>query len=84
MALPTITAKFKASLNKYVNTCRQPVLSMNYLAGGELCSKCKHIPNIQKFQCWKEEKREGGGEKEEGGAVEGKVSYSVSGDLQIT
>ena len=26
----------------------------------------------------------GGGEKEEGGEVEGKVSYSVSGDLQIT
>ena len=25
-----------------------------------------------------------GGQKEEGGAVEGKVSYSVSGDLQIT
>ena len=24
------------------------------------------------------------GEKEEGGEVEGKVSYSVSGDLQIT
>ena len=24
---------------------------------------------------------EGGGEKEEGGEVEGKVSYSVSGDL---
>ena len=27
---------------------------------------------------------QGGGEKEEGGAVDGKVSYSVSGDLQIT
>ena len=27
---------------------------------------------------------EGGGEKEEGGEVEGKFSYSVSGDLQIT
>ena len=26
----------------------------------------------------------GRGEKEEGGEVEGKVSYSVSGDLQIT
>ena len=25
-----------------------------------------------------------GAEKEEGGEVEGKVSYSVSGDLQIT
>ena len=40
-------------------------------------------PNIWKFQCWKEEKSEGGGEKEEG-EVEEKVSYSVSGDLQIT
>ena len=27
---------------------------------------------------------EGGDQKEEGGAVEGKVSYSVGGDLQIT
>ena len=41
-------------------------------------------PNIPKFQCWKEEKSEGGGEKGEGGEVEGKVSYSVSGDLEIT
>ena len=41
-------------------------------------------PNMWKFQCWKEEESEGGGEKEEGGEVEGKVSYSVSGDLQIT
>ena len=41
-------------------------------------------PNIRKFQCWKEEESEGGAEKEEGGEVEGKVSYSVSGDLQIT
>ena len=41
-------------------------------------------PNIRKFQYWKEEESEGGGEKEEGGEVEGKVSYSVSGDLQIT
>ena len=41
-------------------------------------------PNIRKFQCWKEESSEGGGEKEEGGEVKGKVSYSVSGDLQIT
>ena len=41
-------------------------------------------PNIQKFQCWKEEKSEGGGEKEEGGEVEGKVSYSVTDDLKIT
>ena len=41
-------------------------------------------PNIRKFQCWKEEKSQGGRAKEEGGAVEGKVSYLVSGDLQIT
>ena len=41
-------------------------------------------PNIQKFQCWKEEESEGGCEKEEGGEVEGQVSYSISGDLQIT
>ena len=41
-------------------------------------------PNIWKFQCWKEEESEGGGEKEEGGEVEEKVSYSVSSDLQIT
>ena len=38
----------------------------------------------QKFQCCKEEKSQGGYAKEEGGAVEGEVSYSVSGDLQIT
>ena len=37
-----------------------------------------------KFQSWKEEKSQGGHAKEEGGEVEGKVSYSVSGDLQIT
>ena len=30
------------------------------------------------------ESGEGGDQKEEGGAVKGKVSYSVSGDLQIT
>ena len=41
-------------------------------------------PNIWKFQCWKEESGEGRDQKEEGGAVEGKISYSVSGDLQIT
>ena len=32
----------------------------------------------------REESGEGGDQKEEGGAVKGKVSYSVSGDLQIT
>ena len=36
-----------------------------------------------KFQSWKEKSCEGGGAAEERG-VEGKVSYSVSGDLQIT
>ena len=42
-------------------------------------------PNIQKFQCWEEEEScQGGDQKEEGGVVEGKVSYSLSGDLQIT
>ena len=41
-------------------------------------------PNIQKFQCWEKESGEGGDQKEEGGAVKGKVSYSVSSDLQIT
>ena len=41
-------------------------------------------PNIRKFQCWEEESSEGGDQKEEGEVVEGKVSYSVSGDLQIT
>ena len=37
-----------------------------------------------KFQSWKEKSGEGRGVEEEGEAVEGKVSYSVSGDLQIT
>ena len=41
-------------------------------------------PNIRKFQCCEEESHEGGDQKEKGRAVEGKVSYSVSGDLQIT
>ena len=41
-------------------------------------------PNIQKFQCWKEKSGEAGGAKEEREGVEGKVSYLVSGDLQIT
>ena len=47
-------------------------------------NECFTGPSIQKFQCWKEESGEGGDQKEEGGVVEGKVSYSVSGDLQIT
>ena len=41
-------------------------------------------PNIRKFQCQKEKSSEAGGAEEEGGDVEGKVSYSVSSDLQIT
>ena len=41
-------------------------------------------PNIRKFQCWEEESGKGGDQKEKGGAVEGKVSHLVSGDLQIT
>ena len=32
-------------------------------------------PNIQKIQCWEKESSEGGDQKEEGGAVKGKVSY---------
>ena len=41
-------------------------------------------PNVQKFQCWKEKADESGSAEEEGEGVEGQVSYSVSGDLQIT
>ena len=41
-------------------------------------------PNIQKFQCWEKESGEAGDQKEEGGALKEKVSYSVSSDLQIT
>ena len=41
-------------------------------------------PNIQKFQCWKEKWGEAGSAKEEQEEVEGEVSYSISGDLQIT
>ena len=41
-------------------------------------------PNIQKFQYWKEKINESRSVEEEGEGVEGQVSYSVSGDLQIT
>ena len=41
-------------------------------------------PNIQKFQSWKEKSSKGEGTEEEREGVEGKVSYSVSNDLQIT
>ena len=37
-----------------------------------------------KFQSWKGKTCEGEGVAEEREGVEGKVSYSVSGDLQIT
>ena len=47
-------------------------------------NECFTDPIFGNFQCWKEEKSEGGDEKEEGGEAAGKVSYSVSGDLQIT
>ena len=42
------------------------------------------LTQYSKFQSWKEEKSQGWCAKEEGGEVEGKVSYSVSSDLQIT
>ena len=41
-------------------------------------------PNIRKFQSWKEKGSKGGGAEEEREGLEGKVSYSVSNDLQIT
>ena len=41
-------------------------------------------PNIRKFQSWKEKTCKGGGAKEEREGIEGKGSYSVSDDLQIT
>ena len=42
------------------------------------------LTQYSKFQSWKEKSCEGGGAAEEREGVEGKVSYSVSGDLQIT
>ena len=42
------------------------------------------LTQYSKFQSWKEKSGEGRGAEEEGEAVEGKVSYSLSGDLQIT
>ena len=41
-------------------------------------------PNIRTFQCWKEKSDAGGSAEEEGEEVEGDVSYSVSGDPQVT
>ena len=43
-----------------------------------------YLPDIQKFQCWKEKADKGGSVEEEGEEVEGEVSYSVSGNLQVT
>ena len=45
----------------------------------ELLTQYSEIFSVERKRKVKE-----GGEKEEGGEVEGKVSYSVSGDLQIT
>ena len=42
------------------------------------------LTQYSKFQSWKEKSCEGGAAAEEREGVEGKVSYSVSGDLQIT
>ena len=42
------------------------------------------LTQYSEILCWEKESGEGGDQKEEGGAVKGKVSYSVSGDLQIT
>ena len=41
-------------------------------------------PNIWTFQCWKEKSSKGWGVEQEREGFEQKVSYSVSGDLQIT
>ena len=41
-------------------------------------------PNIRKFQSWKEKSSKGRGVEEEREGLEGKVSYSVSSDLEIT
>ena len=41
-------------------------------------------PNIRKFQCWKEKRGDAGCAEEEGEEIDREVSYSVSGDLQIT
>ena len=43
-----------------------------------------YLPDIQKFQSWKEKEDKDGSAEEEGEEVEGEVSYSVSGDLQVT
>ena len=43
------------------------------------------LSQYSNFQSWKEKRgARRGVEEEEGGAAEGKVSYSVSGDLQIS
>ena len=42
------------------------------------------LSQYSNFQSWKEKRDVRRGAEEEGGAAEGKVSYSVSGDLQIS
>ena len=42
------------------------------------------LSQYSNFQSWKEKRGERRGAEEEGGAAEGKVSYSVCGGLQIT
>ena len=47
-------------------------------------NECFTDPIFGNFSVERKRAVKEGGEKEEGGEVEGKVSYSVSGDLQIT
>ena len=42
------------------------------------------LSQFSNFQSWKEKMGARRGVEEEGGAGEGKVSYSVSGDLQVS
>ena len=42
------------------------------------------LSQYSNFQSWKEKMGARRGAEEKGGAAEGKVSYSVSGDLQIS
>ena len=42
------------------------------------------LSQYSNFQSWKEKTGARRGAEEEGGVGEGKVSYSVSGDLQIS
>ena len=47
-------------------------------------NECFTDPIFGNFSVERKRAGEAGGAKEEGEEVEGKVSYSVSGDLQIT